>query len=213
MTARRTRMWLALTLAVALFLVASPGPTSADHCGALAVVEPSSGPPGTEFTLLPNLGGATRLTLYHWGRKVRVVSLTSDHSDRYEIRAGPNDMGRWTAQAALVSAPDCRSQASWTVVAAPDTSTSPPATRGPDNGRTATLVLLATFGVAFCIALRRPVQVNRRRGATGTEVTARRPSTTCALRTAFWRRTRRTVTARGIRRRRASLPLTMSRAT
>ena len=135
---------------VAILVLAFPRSSLADHCGGIATVEPSAGPAGTTFVFRTNLGGATKLYLYHDGKLVRTDTRSGTGSVTYRIRTASGDEGRWRVRATALGQEGCSSRASFRVTRLPDTST--PET-SPD-GWTSGLVLLAG-GIAFAWTVRR----------------------------------------------------------
>jgi hypothetical protein len=120
---------LAIAALTSIVLLTQPAAAAADHCGADATVSPPSGPPGTTFVFRTNLGAPSELRVFRNERLVRIVSLDGHGFVRYRISTGPGDAGAWRAHAAVVGRPDCVAEASFNVVAPPDTATvaSPPA--------------------------------------------------------------------------------------
>ncbi len=132
-----------------------PSTVSADHCGGVATISPSWGPPGTTFVFRTNLGAASDLSLYQDGRLVRTVYLRGSGFVRYAIRTTEADRGRWRARAEVRGHPECAAQATFTVGGAPETDA--PATLDPvDGGAPASPVILVGAALtSFWIALRR----------------------------------------------------------
>ncbi len=118
----RGRYMRLLGAALMLAVLAFPAATFADHCGAVARASPPDGEPGTVFLLEPNLGGPTTVHIYQDGRLVSSQQLDED-ATVLTIATSAEDAGEWRAVFELTSQPGCQSEASFRVLAAPDTST------------------------------------------------------------------------------------------
>lgn len=107
---------------LALFFLL-PTPVHADHCGADATIEPTSGPPGTVFVFETNLGAPSTLRLFRDGRLVDRVAFDDGGPIEYEIATRSGDAGDWYAIAQVRGNSECDAEASFTVLGTPDTST------------------------------------------------------------------------------------------
>ncbi len=146
------RLRLVGVLSLVGFFLLVPAPVLADHCGAGANVSPPSGPPGTTFVFSTNLGARSDLYLYRNGHLVATVVLDNDDFVSYRIKTGPGDAGEWRARAEVRGQTECAAEASFTVLSAPDTSTTPEPVTGL-GGRL--LVGIAASLAGLSLGLRR----------------------------------------------------------
>lgn len=135
-------------LALAILLgLSAPTSVFADHCGAGAIVTPSSGPPGTTFVFSTNLGAPSELRAYRNEVQVQQAVFEGTGAITYAILTSPGDSGQWRVHAEVRGQADCAADASFLVVGAPDTSTEPAETRSigtPAVVWIVTIVLLTT---------------------------------------------------------------------
>ena len=99
---------VAIIVALALGIPAS---VAADHCGSLATVSPSWGPPGTTFVFKTNLGSPSDLYLYRNGHLVKTDYLPGHGFIRYPITTKSGDLGSWRVRGEVRGTPNCAAEA------------------------------------------------------------------------------------------------------
>lgn len=105
---------------VGLFAV-SASPVLADHCGAVGTVTPSTGLAGTTFVFETNLGGPTTVQVFRNDEIYQVTEVDTLGPVSVEVRPPAGREGHWRVHAYLVGAPECTSDVTFEVLAAPDT--------------------------------------------------------------------------------------------
>lgn len=162
MLGSRLRQLLGGAALVALLLWTATGVSLAgasDNCD--LTVEPSSGPPGTEFVFSGSGYSPTELQLTRDGAAPRVVPLSLAGADPFEfsIVAGDDDVGKWKA-AAVDATAGCQGIATIRI-ALPGTSTLDalaPADKTPVLAAFAGLAGVFMISVAFLLRRsRRPI--------------------------------------------------------
>ena len=141
--------------AALLLALVVPASVSADHCGADATISPASGPPGTTFVFQTNLGAPSDLSLHRNGDFVGKFSLEGNGLVRYAIPTTSGDAGQWRARAEVRGQAECAAEASFVVIATPDTSSASVAPLASVLLVAAGLGLIA-IGVALPLMARKP---------------------------------------------------------
>jgi hypothetical protein len=147
---------------IAALTLGIPSSVAADHCGALATVSPSWGPPGTTFVFKTNLGSPSDLYLYRNDHLVKAHFLPGNGSIRYPITTKSGDLGSWRARAEVRGTPICAAEARFTVGFAPETDIEP-AAAAVDGGVPPWSVLAVAAGLAGFWVARRRLSPERRR--------------------------------------------------